>query len=72
MRTFDVHTPNMVRTFICTGDEIDMCKKCKARFMCYTGELPKKFSTGNQYLYSKNIESNIFGKVRGLVQISEI
>lgn len=29
-----------VRFFTCRGDELGKCNSCKAKFMCFTGELP--------------------------------
>jgi len=47
MKTFYVNNEGRGRVLVpmdCIGDEANKCNTCKARFGCYTGELPIKFS----------------------------
>ena len=72
---FFVATSNGEKYFICHGDSCGLCKTCKAKFSCYTGELPSFFCEQNnkhecfdKYLfYSSMLEYNLFGGVENEV-----
>ena len=49
---------------VCRGDERCLCDGCKARFGCYTGEMPEMFmydAVGNRIMLLKKIEENLIG-----------
>lgn len=60
------------RFYTCTGDERDDCESCKAKFFCYTGELPTRFAVGEHGLHSENIELNALGSVRNRVLYDDV
>ena len=44
MRKFSItRTAGTLAFFTCIGDEKNLCGRCKAKFFCYTGEMPTKW-----------------------------
>ena len=82
MKKFVIVIPkDIVRYFICHGEELRICKTCKARFSCYTGEIPYPLFSemlssclAKNYhkvtLYSEVLELSIFGEIKSLIKIT--
>lgn len=81
MKNFFMKNGDVAVELFCYGDEKGLCATCKARFWCYTGELPDTFrasimgkcrgcSTGCAYV-RETTECGIFGKIKGLIQDGE-
>lgn len=46
--------------FICHGDDRGFCETCRAKFLCYTGELPSEAMIEN-YRIDEGVEEYLFG-----------
>ena len=56
-----------IKPFKCHGDRYNKCDSCKARFMCYTGELPETIIKRDFSQFQTSVEMSLFGELDGMV-----